>query len=206
MAIIGAGAGGIAMAIRLRQAGFSDVTIFEKSDGFGGTWRDNTYPGCACDAPSHLYSFSFAPNPDWSRKFAAQPEILAYMERVARDNGLGPLARFGVEVTSIRRDDDRDDWELTLGDGTLERYDVVVAAMGQLNRPAWPTIEGLDGFGGTTFHSARWDHEHDLRGERVAVIGNGASAVQFVPEVVKRLRPPHVVPAQRQLGRAEARS
>jgi cyclohexanone monooxygenase len=141
---VGAGAGGIAMAIRLLEAGFDRITIFEKSDGFGGTWRDNTYPGCACDAPSHLYSFSFAPNPNWTRKYATQPEILAYMERVACDHGLDRLTRFGVEIVEIRRDEAQGDWQLTLADGSTERFDVVVAAMGQLNRPAWPVIDGLD--------------------------------------------------------------
>jgi cation diffusion facilitator CzcD-associated flavoprotein CzcO len=181
--ILGAGAGGIAMAVRLRELGIDDVTILEKSDGFGGTWRDNTYPGCACDAPSHLYSFSFAPNPDWSRKFATQPEILDYLEAVAADHELGRCARFGVEVAEARYLEDSLEWQITTTDGEALRCDVLVAAMGQLNRPATPDIPGLAEFEGTTFHSARWDHSHDLHGERVAVIGNGASAVQFLPEI-----------------------
>jgi cation diffusion facilitator CzcD-associated flavoprotein CzcO len=181
--ILGAGAGGIAMAIRLLELEIDDITILEKSDGFGGTWRDNTYPGCACDAPSHLYSFSFAPNPDWSRKFAPQPEILDYMERVAAEHDLGRFTRFGVEVAEARYLEDAMEWQLRTTDGDTMRCDVIVAAMGQLNRPATPEIPGLVDFEGTTFHSARWDHSHDLHGERVAVIGNGASAVQFVPEI-----------------------
>ncbi|HKY15963.1 MAG TPA: NAD(P)/FAD-dependent oxidoreductase, partial [Microthrixaceae bacterium] len=183
IAILGAGAGGIAMAVALRDAGMSDVTILEKSDGFGGTWRDNTYPGCACDAPSHLYSFSFAPNPDWSRKFADQPEILDYMERVALDHRLDRSTRFGSEVASLEWDDDRATWEVRTVAGERLEFDVVVAALGQLNRPGLPDIPGLETFTGTAFHSARWNHDHDLVGRRVAVIGNGASAVQFVPEV-----------------------
>src|SRR6476619_6498077 len=131
--IVGSGFSGLAMAQRLQEAGREDFVVLERAGDVGGTWRDNTYPGCACDAPSHLYSFSFAPNPDWTRKYATQPEILAYMESVARSSGLDRVARFGVEVAQIRRDEARADWELTLGDGTVERFDVVIAAMGQLN-------------------------------------------------------------------------
>jgi cation diffusion facilitator CzcD-associated flavoprotein CzcO len=183
LVILGAGAGGIAMAVELQQLGVTDLVILEKADGFGGTWRDNTYPGCACDAPSHLYSFSFAPNPGWTRKFAEQPEILDYMERVALDHGLDRCARFGVEVAEARFDEAASEWVVRCTDGAELRCDVLVAAMGQLNRPAVPEIPGLATFDGTTFHSARWDHAHDLGGERVAVIGNGASAVQFLPQI-----------------------
>ena len=188
IAILGAGAGGLCMAIRLKQAGIDTFTIYEKSDGVGGTWRDNTYPGAACDVPSHLYSFSFASKNDWTRKFAEQPEILAYFESLVDRFDLGPHLRFGAEVTEAHYDDAAGTWTLrTAGaqgrpDGTVEA-DVVVSGLGQLNRPHIPDIPGLESFGGTVFHSARWNHDHDLRGERVGVIGIGASAIQFVPRV-----------------------
>jgi cation diffusion facilitator CzcD-associated flavoprotein CzcO len=194
VAIIGAGAAGLCMAIRLRDAGIQTFTIYEKSDGVGGTWRDNTYPGAACDVPSHLYSFSFASKRDWSRKFAPQPEILGYFEELVERFELGPHLRFGTEITEAHYDDATGTWTLrTAGqegepDGTIVA-DVVVSGLGQLNRPYIPDIPGLDRFvedGGTMFHSARWDHDHDLTGERVGVIGIGASAIQFVPPVARQ--------------------
>ena len=188
VAILGAGAAGLCMAMQLQDAGIHSFTIYEKSDGVGGTWRDNTYPGAACDVPSHLYSFSFAPKTDWTRKFAEQPEILGYFESLVDSHGLAPHLRFGTEVVAATWSDDDSTWELELGDGERITADVVVSGLGQLNRPNIPDIEGLDGFEGTTFHSARWDHDHDLRGERVAVIGIGASAIQFVPRVAKVAR------------------
>ncbi len=188
MAILGAGAAGLCMAMQLQDAGIHSFTIYERSDGVGGTWRDNTYPGAACDVPSHLYSFSFAPKTDWTRKFAEQPEILGYFESLVDSHGLQPHLRFGAEVTSATWSDVDQSWELTLVDGERVTVDVVVSGLGQLNRPNIPDIAGLDDFAGTVFHSARWDHDHDLRGERVAVIGIGASAIQFVPRVAAQAR------------------
>jgi cation diffusion facilitator CzcD-associated flavoprotein CzcO len=183
VAIIGTGIGGLGMAIRLVQMGVDDVTLFEKADALGGTWRDNTYPGSGCDVPSHLYSLSFAPNPDWSRKFPEQSEILDHLERIADDFDVRRRIRFSTEVTAATFDEDTGTWTLALGDDTTFTADVVVAATGQLNRPHVPAIDGLDTFAGTVFHSARWDHDHDLTGEDVAVIGIGASAIQFVPAI-----------------------
>lgn len=188
VAIIGSGFGGLGMAARLRQAGIESLTIHEKADDLGGTWRDNHYPGAACDVPSHLYSLSFAPKADWTRKFPGQAEIHAYLEQVADDFGLRPFLRFGSEVTDATFDEASDTWALTFADGSTEEVDVLVAATGQLNRPYTPPIEGLDGFAGTAFHSARWRHDHDLRDRDVAVIGIGASAIQFVPEIAKEAR------------------
>ncbi len=192
VAVLGAGAGGICATIQLRLAGFGSVTVFEKSDGVGGTWRDNTYPGAACDVPSHLYSFSFASKPDWSRKFAPQPEILEYFESLVDEYDIGDAFRFRTEVTDATWDERAGRWILGLRDAegsrTREEFDVVVSALGQLNRPHVPDIPGLDTFEGTVFHSARWDHGHDLRGERVGVVGIGASAIQFVPRVAESAR------------------
>jgi cation diffusion facilitator CzcD-associated flavoprotein CzcO len=183
VAIIGSGYGGLAMACRLRQAGIETFTIYEKASAVGGTWRDNTYPGAACDVPSHLYSLSFAPKADWSRKFPQQPEILAYLEGVADRFGLRPHLVLGAELTEAAWRADDQVWALTFADGTTAEAEVVVAATGQLNRPSIPAIDGLDRFDGTAFHSARWDHDHDLAGRRVGVVGIGASAIQFVPPV-----------------------
>lgn len=192
VAILGAGAGGLCAAIQLQLAGLDDFTIYEKSDGVGGTWRDNTYPGAACDVPSHLYSFSFASKSDWSRKFAGQPEILSYFESLVDEYGLAPRIRTGVEVADATWDEEALVWRLGLhgADGEREEVeaDVVVSGLGQLNRPYVPDLPGLDSFGGAVFHSARWDHDHDLRGERVGVIGIGASAIQFVPRVAEVAR------------------
>ena len=193
VAIIGAGAAGLCMAIRLADAGIESFTIYEKSSGVGGTWRDNTYPQAACDVPSHLYSFSFASKRDWTRRFARQPEILGYFESLVDRFDLEPHLRFGVEVTEAHYDDVAGTWTLHMaegdgGDGDTVVADVVVSGLGQLNRPHIPEIAGLDDFadqGGTVFHSARWDHDHDLSGERVGVIGIGASAIQFVPPVAE---------------------
>ena len=181
--IIGAGAGGLCMAAHLRMEGIEDFVITEKSDGVGGTWRDNSYPDAACDVPSHFYSFSFAPNPDWSRKWAKQPEILEYFEGLVDRFSLGDRLRFGTEVAEATWSDEDCRWSVRTTDGDTYEADVVVSGLGQLNMPHVPDIPGLGDFEGEVFHSARWNHEHDLAGERVGVIGIGASAIQFVPPV-----------------------
>jgi cation diffusion facilitator CzcD-associated flavoprotein CzcO len=188
-AIIGAGFAGICAAIHLRKAGRSFV-VLEKSDGIGGTWRDNTYPGCACDVPSHLYSFSFAPNPRWTRMYAPQPEILDYLERITDEYQLRPHMRFGCELTSAKWDGAA--WQLTLANGEKLAARWLVLGVGALSRPAYPEIPGLERFGGKVFHSARWDHSYDFGGKTVAVVGTGASAIQFVPQIVPRVGKLHV--------------
>ena len=185
IAIIGAGPGGLCMGKRLLDEGFDDFVILEKSDGVGGTWRHNRYPGCECDVQSALYSFSFDVKTDWSKPYGTQPEILAYMEEVAEKHGLLAHCRFGNGVASAAWDEAASRWTLTLESGDTIEANAVVSAIGMFNGLTWPAIEGLDSFRGTMFHSARWNWEHDLRGKRVAVIGSAASAVQFVPEIVK---------------------
>ena len=182
--VVGAGFGGIGMAVALQQAGIEDFLIIDKAQDLGGTWRDNTYPGLACDVPSNLYSFSFQPG-HWSRRFPQQNEILAYLHALAAERGLGRHFRFGSGVTAAEFDEGRGRWEVTLDDGKVIRASVVVSAVGQLNRPAFPDIASRDDFSGPSWHSARWDHSVDLTGLRVAVVGTGASAIQFVPEVAK---------------------
>jgi cation diffusion facilitator CzcD-associated flavoprotein CzcO len=183
VAIIGAGHSGLCMAIRLKQAGMHDFVILEKGQTLGGTWRDNTYPGASCDAPSFLYSFSFAQKTDWSRRFAWQSELLGYSTELAVRHGLLPHCRFGADVEQARYDDDANTWTLTCRDGLEVVADFVVTGVGQLNRPAVPEFPGKDSFRGTQFHSARWDHAVDLAGKRIVVVGNAASAVQFVPQI-----------------------
>lgn len=185
VAIIGAGAGGLCMAIRLRSAGTTDFVVLEKSDGVGGTWRDNHYPDSACDVPSHLYSFSFATNPDWSRKWAKQPEILGYFESLVDRFDLAGHLRLGTEISEVHWSDSECRWTIHTTAGERIEADVVVSGLGQLNTPHIPDIAGLERFAGTMFHSARWDHTHALAGERVGVIGIGASAIQFVPPVAE---------------------
>jgi len=192
VAIIGAGISGICLGIKLKEAGIDSFTIFEKSDGVGGTWRDNSYPGSGCDVPSMLYSFSFELKTDWSRKFSEQAEILAYLEHCTEKYGLRPHIRFHTEIVEARFEETLGRWNLFMLDGNTHRAHVLVSAVGQLNRPHYPTIDGLDGFQGKTFHSARWNHQHDLGGERVAVIGNGASAIQFIPRIAPVVRTLHV--------------
>jgi cation diffusion facilitator CzcD-associated flavoprotein CzcO len=183
--IVGAGISGVAAAIKLRESGLTgpdDVVILEKAETYGGTWRANTYPGCACDVPSNLYSFSFAPNSDWSRVYGNQPEILAYIDGVARDHGLEEITRFGVEVIGAAWDDTALQWRVDTSDGALTAR-FLVAAAGPWNEPRIPDLPGLADFPGEVWHSAGWNHDFDLEGKRVAVIGTGASAVQFVPEI-----------------------
>ena len=183
--IVGAGIGGLAAAIELRRHGFSDVTVLERAQRIGGTWHYNDYPGCACDVPSHLYSFSFAPRRHWSKLCSPRHEILEYLTAVARDHDVDRLVVRGADVVSCKWDGG---WTVTCADGRTWRADAVVIATGQLHQPAIPAIPGR--FEGRSFHSSLWDHSFDLRGRRVAVIGTGASAVQFVPriaEAVERL-------------------
>lgn len=180
VAIIGAGFGGLGAGIMLRQAGITDFVIAERADSVGGTWRDNSYPGCACDVPSHLYSYSFAPNPDWTRSFSAQPEIWRYLADVAERFRLRSHLRFATEVRSARWDAATARWHLDTTRGTMTAT-VVIAAVGPLSDPAYPDIPGLESFPGPVFHSARWQHGADLAGKRVAVVGTGASAIQIVP-------------------------
>jgi cation diffusion facilitator CzcD-associated flavoprotein CzcO len=182
VAIVGNGFSGLGTAIRLRQAGEDDFLIFERHDDVGGTWRDNSYPGCACDVPSHLYSFSFAPNPDWSRSFSAQPEIHAYLQRVSAEYDIDRFTRHRHEVLDATWDDDAQHWVVTTSRGVWTA-DVLVLGSGALSDPSFPDVPGLEDFEGPVFHSATWRHDLDLRGRRVAVIGTGASAIQFVPEI-----------------------
>lgn len=184
-AIIGAGMAGILSAIKLRETGFRNVTVYEKADRIGGTWRENTYPGIACDVPSHLYSYSFAPNPDWSHRFSPGDEIQAYLEDVARSHDVMEHIRFGDEVTSCEFDDRA--WTIATASGRRARADFVIAATGVLHHPKYPDIEGLESFEGACFHSARWDHGVQLDGQRVGVVGTGSSGVQIVSDVVDRV-------------------
>ncbi|MDX6585905.1 MAG: hypothetical protein QOI31_378, partial [Solirubrobacterales bacterium] len=210
--VVGAGFGGIGMGIRLRQEGIEDFEIFERGATVGGVWRANTYPGAACDVPSHLYSFSFAPGHNWSRRYAPQPEIQEYMEEITDRFGMRPHLRLGTEVTSATFDEASGRWTVTRDSGESREFDVLVTACGQLTRPQVPHVEGIADFEGRVFHSAEWDHSHDLKGRDVAVIGTGASAIQFVPEIqpdVARLTlfqrtPPWVLPHRdRPITRAE---
>ena len=182
--VIGAGFGGIGMAIALKQAGIEDFVVLDKADDLGGTWRDNSYPGLCCDVPSQLYSFSFRPW-RWSRRFPPREEILAYLHALVAERGLGPHLRFGCGVAAAEFDERRAVWNLTLDDGGTLQATAVVCAVGQLGRPALPDIAGRDEFAGPWWHSARWNHDVDLAGRRVAVVGTGASAIQFVPEIAK---------------------
>jgi cation diffusion facilitator CzcD-associated flavoprotein CzcO len=182
--VIGAGFGGLGMAIRLQERGERDFLVVDRGDDVGGTWRDNTYPGAACDVPSQLYSFSFAPNPDWSRSFSPQPEIQAYLRRVAREAGVLDRFHLGTSVEEARWDAATTSWVVRTSAGTVT-CDVLVTASGGLSEPRMPDIEGLDSFTGEVFHSARWDHDVDLTGKRVAVIGTGASSIQIVPEIAR---------------------
>lgn len=182
VAIIGSGFGGIGMAARLNRAGITDVVLLERAADVGGTWRDNSYPGAACDVPSQLYCFSFAPNPGWTRSFSPQPEIWAYLRRVADAEGVTPKIRFGQEVTAARWDPAGSLWRIETTAGTLTAR-FLISAAGPLSDPLIPEIPGLDTFAGTVFHSAAWDHDYDLTGRNVAVIGTGASAIQFVPQI-----------------------
>ncbi len=183
--IIGSGFAGLCMAIKLREQGIEDFQILERSDDVGGTWRDNHYPGCACDVQSHLYSFSFEPNPEWTRMFARQPEIKAYLEKCAAKYDLRCHIVFGANVQNARYDETTATWMVKTADGRSFSGRVLVSGMGGLSNPAMPNVKGLNSFKGKAFHSAHWDHSYDLSDKRVAVIGTGASAIQFVPQIQK---------------------
>jgi len=200
--VVGTGFSGLCMGVKLREQGEQDFVLLERANDVGGTWRDNTYPGCACDVESHLYSFSFEPNPNWTRMYAPQPEIYAYLKHVATKYDLLRHIRFGANLKGARFDDARKLWVVTAEDGRVFESQFLVSGMGGLSNPAVPQIEGMSSFEGTTFHSATWDHGYDLNDKRVAVIGSGASAIQFVPKIAPKVAtlayfqrtPPWVVP------------
>jgi cyclohexanone monooxygenase len=201
VAILGAGFGGLGTAIRLAQRGDDDFLVLERAADVGGTWWANTYPGCQCDIPSHLYSFSFAPNPNWTRTYPKQPELRDYLRATAERFGVYDRVRFNTEVTGAAWDDAASRWRIETSNGTYTA-DLLVAAPGPLSAPSIPDLPGIDSFAGTVFHTATWNHDHDLRGRRVAVVGTGASAIQVVPEIAQLVEhldvvqrtPPWVVP------------
>src|SRR5690348_12619402 len=180
--VIGAGFAGLGMAIKLDEAGFSDFVVVDKGDDVGGTWRDNSYPGATCDVPSQLYSFSFAPNPDWSHSFSRQPEIQDYLRRVARESGVLDRFRFNVNFESAAWDAESDRWRIETSAGPTTAR-MLVSAGGALSDPKMPEIDGIDRFAGQIFHSSQWNHDSELAGKRIAVIGTGASAIQIVPAI-----------------------
>ena len=192
VAVIGAGFAGLGMGHYLKRAGIDSFTIHEKSSDLGGVWRENTYPGAACDVPSHLYSFSFDPHYAWSSAFGPQREILDYLRGVARKHDLERHIRYGRELVAADYDEPNARWTLTFADGAIEHADVLVTGVGQLHRPSTPAIPGLEKFRGRAFHSARWDHDYDFDGKRVASLGTGPSAIQYVPELAKRAAKLHV--------------
>jgi len=177
VAIVGAGMSGLCMGVRLRQAGIESFTIHEKAGAVGGTWRENTYPGLSCDVPSRFYSYSFAPNPGWSRQFSPGPEICSYFERITDRYGLRAHIRFDSEIVSAHHDGER--WQLQSAGGTKEAADFLISATGVLHHPRYPDIAGLDSFQGAAFHSARWDHSVPLAGKRIGVLGTGSTGVQI---------------------------
>jgi cation diffusion facilitator CzcD-associated flavoprotein CzcO len=185
--VVGSGIGGIAMAIELRRHGFGNVTILEGAPAHGGTWFHNSYPGAACDVPSPLYSFSYAQRTDWTHMCSPQPAILRYLQEVAQTFGVTPLIRYNSQVTDCAWDAGSKTWTVRTAAGAEHVGEVLILATGQLHQPVIPNLPGRDTFTGTTFHSARWNHDYDLRGKRVAVIGTGASAVQFVPEIAREV-------------------
>ena len=185
--IVGAGFGGLGMAKALRDVGVDDVTILERAAEVGGVWRDNTYPGAACDVPSALYSWSWALNDRWPRTYSGQADILAYIQKTAAEQGLLDLVHTGQEVTSAQYDEVDRTWTVSTAAGATYEADVVINALGQLSNPVIPALPGLDSFDGPSFHSAQWQHDVDLDGKRVLVVGTGASAIQFVPGIVDRV-------------------
>ena len=204
IAIIGAGPGGICTGIQLLNEGIKDFVILEKASGIGGTWWHNRYPGAECDVASHLYSFSFEPKKDWSRPYAQQPEILEYMRHCVTKYELAPYIHLAKEVDTARWIDSSNTWELSLDDGTAVESDILISAVGMFTELQYPDIPGIDAFQGTMFHTGAWKDGHDLSGERVAVIGSAASAVQTIPEIVDAVahltvyqrRPQWVIPKE----------
>lgn len=210
IAIIGAGFSGLCTAIQLKNAGFDNFTIFEKGSEVGGVWRENTYPGAACDVPWHLYSFSFEHRTDYSCPYPEQPEILEYQKFCATKYGIYPHVQFNTEVEGAHFDEATQQWQVRTGDGQSKSFNMLVTGVGQLSRPGYPKLKGIDEFSGHSFHSAEWDHAYDLKGKKVAVIGTGASAIQFVPEIAKEVAKlsvfqrtaPYLMPRfQRQYGK-----
>ncbi len=193
VAIIGTGFSGMGMAIRLQQSGRSNFTIFEKASDVGGCWRDNTYPGCCCDIPSHLYSFSFEQRADWSRKYPSQNEIHQYLKSCADKYHLLPKIQFNSDVVEIRYRDQDKLWMLSMASGEKVLAKFVIAGKGPLHIPSLPAIDGLESFDGEVFHSSQWDHSFDLKGKRVAVVGTGASAIQFIPQIAPKVNQLHVL-------------
>ena len=210
IAIIGAGFSGLCMAIKLKAAGYSNVTVFERAADLGGTWRDNTYPGCACDVPSHLYSYSFEMNPNWSRAFSPWIEIARYLQHCVDKYGLRSQIRFNTEITELRFHGTTKMWSLRTRAGAEEHFHVVISGTGPLNKPDLPNIVGRETFTGKAFHSSHWDHDYALAGKRVAVIGTGASAIQIVPNIATQVAeltlfqrtPPWVLPRMDRAYRA----
>lgn len=202
IAIVGTGFAGLGMAIRLRQTGVTDFVVLDQAPSVGGTWRDNHYPGCACDVQSHVYSFSFAPNPRWTRMFAPQPEIRAYLEDCVQRFGIGPHLRLNHALQRAEYDETAQRWRLAFANGKRLSARVLISGMGGLSRAALPSIPGVENFEGKAFHSQQWDHDYPLDGKRVAVIGTGASAIQFVPQIAPRVKqlalfqrtPPWIMP------------
>ncbi|MCE7997998.1 MAG: NAD(P)/FAD-dependent oxidoreductase [Rhodobiaceae bacterium] len=186
VAIVGGGFGGVGAAIRLLEAGITDLTIFERNEGIGGVWQANSYPGAACDVPSHLYSFSFAPGTEWSRRYAPQADIEKYLNTLVDDFGVRPHVRCKTAVESAHFDVETKSWRVQSSDGQTRNFDILISACGQLSNPSIPKLNGMDQFEGPSFHSATWDHSFDFSGKRVAVVGTGASAIQFVPEIAKQ--------------------
>ena len=184
--IVGSGFGGLCMGIRLKRAGIDNFVILEKADHLGGTWRENTYPGAACDVPSVLYSYSFEQKNDWSQRYAQQPEILRYLEHCAQKYGLLPHLKLNQKVTRAYFDQAQSLWTIELASGETIAAKILVPACGQLHHPSIPNLQGLERFKGKQFHSSRWDHNYSLEGKKVAVIGNGASAIQFIPHVIEQ--------------------
>ena len=200
--IVGTGFSGLGMGVSLKKAKKHNFAILEKASDVGGTWRDNHYPGCACDVPSHLYSFSFEPNPNWSRMFAPQPEIKGYLQHVAHKYGLIPHIQFNQAVKEARYNEETKRWHVKTASGAIYVARVLVSGMGGLSTASYPALKGIENFKGKTFHSQDWDHQYALEGKKVAVIGTGASAIQFVPQVVPKVAhmdlyqrtPPWIVP------------
>ena len=212
--IVGAGFGGLCTAIRLKQRGVENFVVLEQARDVGGTWEANTYPGCACDVQSHLYSFSFEPNPDWSRVFSPQPEIWEYLRRCVERYGLRRHLRLGTSLSQARFDEGADEWRVAASDGSIWRARILVVATGGLSVPSLPSLPGRERFAGESFHSARWPADVDLSGRRVAVIGTGASAIQIVPAIAEQAAtvhlfqrtPPWILPRRdRRIGRTERR-